>query len=125
MIILNDAMRKAISDAVNDTAGGQAELARKTNVFQQNFSRYISGQTTKISERMWQQIYPYLKKYLPDGYEPDGYDPDGLSSCGIEFNIQKDYRSSLKYCMTVLNQDAIPDKVKVDLVRQYIESILK
>lgn len=120
MIILNDAMRKAISDAVNDTAGGQAELARKTNVFQQNFSRYISGQTTKISERMWQQIYPYLKKYLPDGYEPDG-----LSASGITVNIQKDYRSSLKYCMTILNQDAIPDKVKVDLVRQYIESILK
>lgn len=68
---------------------------------------------------MWRDIFSYLKKYLPDNYE-----------CSmrprIEANIVNNHHAeALKYCMTVLNQDAIPDKVKVDLVRQYIESILK
>ena len=121
MIILTDAMRKAISDAVNNMPGGQAELGRRTNIFQQNFSRYISGQTTRISERMWDQIYPYVKQYLPEGYEPAGL---RSPPPGVVLNVQKDYREYLRYCLAILEQDESPDNIKITLLRQYIESLL-
>ncbi len=115
---ISEEIRNAIRKAVDD-AGSQLAFQRLSGISQRNVSRYIAKQNLNLSDRMWRDIFPYLKKYLPDNYE-----------CSmrprIEANIVNNHHAeALKYCMTILNQDAIPDKVKVDLVRQYIESILK
>ena len=66
---LDKIMRDAIVAAVNAPGYNQSRLGEKSGVSQRNISRYISGQTNSISDRIWRDLFPFVKEYLPPEYQ--------------------------------------------------------
>jgi SOS-response transcriptional repressor LexA len=58
-----DAIRKAI-----DEMGSQAEFSKKTGVNHKTVWTYAANKVKNIDLENWQRLYPYIKKFLPQGF---------------------------------------------------------
>lgn len=43
----------------------QFEIQQKTGCSQQNISRYINGQRKRMTDDIWEKLYPAIEEYLP------------------------------------------------------------
>lgn len=64
---INEIILKAIKAAVSDL-GSQVELAERSGLPKQHINQYISGKVKGINKGTWAQLYPNIKKYLPENY---------------------------------------------------------
>ncbi len=70
MIELSSKHIDAIRSAVEDTGGKQADFAAKVGLAPSYISRYLNGETTRISAMTWRVLSPHIERYLvPDEKE--------------------------------------------------------
>ena len=114
--------------ALAKDVGKIAEIAKKTDIYGTNFTRWKDGQVKTISEKNYEMIYPHIQQYLPAGpqywprskliaevqriEEKIGY----LFSQALE-NTQKQPHDQLKkeLCQE-LNEDSEPFIIALDYI---------
>jgi hypothetical protein len=50
--------------------GSQVRLGKATGVLPENINRYISGKIRRIEHENWSRLEPFLRPWLPDGFNP-------------------------------------------------------
>lgn len=89
MIIIDKYIKEALLQCFGvDTNLKQSKIAREAGIQQPSISRWVSGLVKQMSDDNWFKILPYIKKYLPEGFEPK--DTRGNKKI---FNINHNYNS--------------------------------
>lgn len=61
-------VREAILKKCHEESGGARKLAAAAGFTPAQINRYHSGKIRTITEECWTRLFPYVKRYLPDGF---------------------------------------------------------
>lgn len=65
---ITEEVREAIRKKCQEESGGGVKLAREAGFTPAQINRYHSGKTKTMTEECWSRLFPFVLRYLPDGF---------------------------------------------------------